>query len=537
VYKVFVVDDEIVVREGIRDEVKWKEKGFEFVGEAPDGELALMQIKELKPDILITDIKMPFMDGLELSKIVRENMPWIKIIILSGHNEFEYAKEAISLGVAEYLLKPVSAKDLIFTLMKVKSCIEEEKRERENVERMKNQLANNMPVIKNRFLSDFVQGLIPLDTANEKFSALNVDIENEYYLTTVIEKCFLSNYNSETDLKINTLVSEILENGNSALYFKKSEFETISIYKSDDKNLIEDMAFSYSQSIKYEVERNTNSKITIGVGDVHSNMEGIITSYNEAVSALKYKYAIGSSKIIGFKDVKENNRNKKVNGFEKIRKINIMEFLKFGAMNDIDRFLDKYTEQLNVQNKNFLIYSYHFLIDIALTISNFIDELEGDYEKIIPEITKMEEVISEVDSIDKFRTCAKTIIFKAFQFRDGKIKNKYGTIIDMAKKFINVKYLDQEISLNMVSSHVNVSPSHFSTIFSQETGETFIEYLTKTRIRKAKELLKTTNQRSSEVAYNVGYNDPRYFTYLFKKFTKKTPIEYRNTGVYITSEN
>src|SRR5512143_348844 len=117
-YKVFLVEDEIVAREGIRDNVDWKSTGFEFCGEAPDGEMALPLLQATQPDVLITDIKMPFMDGLELCQIVREKMPWVKIIILSGHDEFEYAQKAINLGVTEYLLKPVTTQDLHRVLQK-----------------------------------------------------------------------------------------------------------------------------------------------------------------------------------------------------------------------------------------------------------------------------------------------------------------------------------------------------------------------------------------------------------------------------------
>ena len=131
-YKVFLVEDEIVTREGIRDNVNWGAVGFEFCGEAPDGEIALPQIEETQPDVLITDIKMPFMDGLQLSKIIREHMPWIKIIILSGHNEFEYAQSAVKLGVTEYLLKPVSANDLHQVLTRLSKTLDREKKEREN---------------------------------------------------------------------------------------------------------------------------------------------------------------------------------------------------------------------------------------------------------------------------------------------------------------------------------------------------------------------------------------------------------------------
>ncbi len=127
-YKVFFVEDEIVTREGIRDNVDWKAHGFEFCGEAPDGEMALPLLQTVKPDVLITDIRMPFMDGLQLSQIVRDRMPATKIIILSGHDEFEYAQKAIKLGVFEYLLKPVSVQDLHNVLQKVASELDQETR-------------------------------------------------------------------------------------------------------------------------------------------------------------------------------------------------------------------------------------------------------------------------------------------------------------------------------------------------------------------------------------------------------------------------
>ncbi len=117
-YKVFLVEDEIVARESIRDNVDWAAMGFIFCGEASDGEVALPQIEVARPDVVITDIKMPFMDGLQLSKIIRERMPAVKIIILSGHDEFQYAQESVKLGVTEYLLKPVGVKELHQVLQK-----------------------------------------------------------------------------------------------------------------------------------------------------------------------------------------------------------------------------------------------------------------------------------------------------------------------------------------------------------------------------------------------------------------------------------
>jgi len=142
-YKVFLVEDEIVAREGIRDNVDWNLAGFEFCGEAPDGEMALPLIDSTQPDVLITDIKMPFMDGLQLCKIVRERMPSIKIIILTGHDEFNYAQDAVKLGVTEYLLKPVGVQDLYNVLERVASQLDQERQEQESLRRLKNQVEDD----------------------------------------------------------------------------------------------------------------------------------------------------------------------------------------------------------------------------------------------------------------------------------------------------------------------------------------------------------------------------------------------------------
>ena len=129
--KVFLVEDEIIIRNGIKNSINWEMHGYDFVGEASDGELALPMILEKKPDILITDIKMPFMDGLELSRLVKREFPKIKIIILSGYDEFEYAKEAINIGVTEYLLKPMSGAQLLEAVHKVGQTILEEKEQQD----------------------------------------------------------------------------------------------------------------------------------------------------------------------------------------------------------------------------------------------------------------------------------------------------------------------------------------------------------------------------------------------------------------------
>ena len=171
-YKVFLVEDEVVAREGIRDNVDWRAVGFEFCGEASDGEVALPLVEAARPDVLITDIKMPFMDGMKLSKIVRDRLPDVKIVILSGHDEFHYAQEAIKLGVSEYLLKPVSVRDLHALLERMAMQLASERKHRENLLQLQIQVDHNLPLLRERFLLRLVTGCVTPSGAAAKARAM-----------------------------------------------------------------------------------------------------------------------------------------------------------------------------------------------------------------------------------------------------------------------------------------------------------------------------------------------------------------------------
>ena len=169
-YSVFAVDDEPIVLEGIRSKIDWEGSGFTFAGEATDGEIALSMIHEIKPDILITDIKMPFMDGLQLAEAIKRTQPWIKIIILSGHDEFDYAKKAISIGIEDYLLKPFTPDELLTSLNKTASQIDKERKQLSDISRLRDELKSSEALIKKEFLNNLVHGSEEMSTALQKSS-------------------------------------------------------------------------------------------------------------------------------------------------------------------------------------------------------------------------------------------------------------------------------------------------------------------------------------------------------------------------------
>ena len=417
-YSVFLVEDEIVTREGIRNSIPWNSTPYTLAGEAPDGEIALPALRDIKPDILITDIKMPFMDGLALARIIKRDQPWIKIIILSGHDEFEYAKEAISIGVEEYLLKPISAKDMLASLEKVTREIEKEKIRMTSIENLKQRIKSTEDIIREKWLCDLITGQINTVNAIETAQNFGIDLIATGYVIMIVEI-----FTAADDYTQFTLVKEIigtmLKDREDFLLFSQSMEKLMILAKNISEDSLDDIIYTLAQGIKFETERNTSGRVAIGIGSVVEHIEEITHSYADADKAIRYMQLIGKKNITGAGDMK---------------------------------------------------------------------------------------------SID---------------YRDSHIQTKHHSKIHEAKKYIDEKFAQKDLSLNDVASHVNVSPNHFSTIFSQEAEMTFIEYLTSVRINKAKQLLLASGMKCGDIAFEVGYNDSHYFSFIFKKNIGMSPREYR----------
>ena len=233
-YKVVLVEDEIVAREGIRDNVDWRSAGFEFCGEAADGEMALPLIESARPDVLITDIKMPFMDGLQLCKIVRERLPWIKIVILSGHDEFHYAQEALKLGVTEYLLKPVGVQDLHGALQKVARQLDQERQEQEDLRELQDQVADNLKLRREKFLLRLVMGDASSLEAIQQSRQLKLDIIARWYQLTVL-KAELCDQTDQVDFQqfqqVERIVANLVQHNPDVYLLKKDLDELVLLIK------------------------------------------------------------------------------------------------------------------------------------------------------------------------------------------------------------------------------------------------------------------------------------------------------------------
>ena len=521
-YKVFIAEDEIVVREGLRNAIQSGTGPFVLVGEASDGEMALSIMKDVKPDILITDIRMPFVDGLSLSRIIKKILPWIKIIIISGHDEFQYAQEAISIGVDEYILKPISASDMLATIHKLVETIEQEKKQLSSIEHLKRQAQSNSDLIRERWLCDLVTGIVKTEEALEKGNDMGIDLIAHGYLVALIKlSTTTENYADLIAAKFH--INSLIDNQEETLCFSQSRDSIILLLMQVVSESIEETAYTLGQAIKYEVERNTNCMVAIGIGSLVERIGNLSQSYAGAEKAVQYSVKTGQKLIIGAHDL---NTFSEID-FLKLDGSSISERLKYVKKSGIEEIIDQYVAMIGDQPLQTTLIGYYLLCDLIVAISKIIDELGGVVQEVIPSLSHKEQLSEIAGSKETFCEGVRLILDTFIEFRESKSAGKYYEMIQKAKQHIHLHYADQDISLHSVASVVHVSPNHFSTIFSQETGETFIEYLTQVRINKSKELLLTTDLRSADIAYEVGFGDPHYFSFIFKKHTGISPREFR----------
>jgi len=520
-YKVFFVEDEIITREGIRDNVDWRASGFEFCGEATDGEMALPLLRTAQPDVLITDIKMPFMDGLQLSKIIRERMPWIKIIILSGHDEFEYAQKAIGLGVNDYLLKPVTVQKLQTTLQKLALQLDKERKEQAEIKRLQEQMEDHRNLLRERLLFKIAVGAVSPADAVEQGQMLGLDLIARQYLVILLKlelEDRTEQYDHDDYQQLQYTLMELAEQNPDIFVLKRDWGDMILIMKGNTREYLEEERDLLLEEMRQTVA-STRYQISIGVGPLKERIADIHQSFVEAL--LQIQSPLGNAEPLSPQSVERRE-------LLKLDKAKVENYLRHGGKDEFDQFFDAYLRPLgDTALRSRLIKNYIF-VDVILATARLIHELGGEIEKVVPELSSIETTLAGVKTVEELREQAYKIISIGLAYRDSQPNGQHTYVIRQAKEYIEQHYAEPNLSLHEVAAQANLSASHFSAVFSQETSQTFKEYLTEVRIGKAKELLRMTALRSAEIAYQVGYNDPHYFSSVFKKNTSLSPLEFRS---------
>ena len=530
--KIFLVEDEFIVREGIKN-IEWANEGFQFCGEAADGELALPLIQSEQPDIIITDIRMPFMDGLELSRIVKKELPKCKIIILSGHEEFSYAQEAISIGVTQYLLKPINSSELTDVVKRIGRQIAREREERDNYERYKREMSENEQALKVKLFNEMVSGSRSGFKIIESGRELGLKLSAKHY-QIVLLKYNLASYDEAFSTELLSLTEKFreLDTCDNIILFDRVIEGWALLVKGDSPEHLHSVREEYLAKVKALFNQYPAVRYFGGIGTIVDRLARLSESFEAAQRAFAQRFILEQNDIIGCEVpmVQRQDAEGMLSDVQELGSLNlnmVHDFLKGGEICEIDFFVEKLLSSIGSASERSLLFRQYVLVDIYLTVINFLKNI-GEDEVLPPEpFSKPEQMNELVNDPQKAKSYLIRIFTEALKRREVLSTKRYHRIIEQAKEYISRHYNDDDLSLNDIAEHVNISPSHFSSVFSRETGQSFIRYLTDQRMGKAKELLKCSDLRCSEIGANVGYKDPHYFSYLFKKLYNCSPLQYR----------
>jgi len=529
--KVFLVEDEFIVREGIKKNIDWQARGYEFCGEASDGELAFPMIQKLKPDIVITDIRMPFMDGLALSKLIKKELPETEIIILTGFEEFEYAKEGIKIGIAQYLTKPISGDELLKEVDAVAVKIEEKRKEMETREKYNRELEEMFQNERKELFQYLVTGSKSLPELLEIAERLEMNLSALWYkiiLWKVQSVNHAHDEYSKSVVEIEQRIKEIYEEKRILVFERNLEGKAF-LLKADSKEELEQIQTELLGRMEGILAEYNQIRYFGGVGIAVNRLREIPLSFENASHAFAQRYLIKENKILNGENLgqslyaQEDEFNFSGVDPKQMDRTKVKEFLKTGQKEEAIYFVEEFFKALGTNAINSSMFRQYIAMDIYFCVIDFLDGIQGQKDEIeAPDASSG--VFQNEQTVRRYVV---DVLSKTLGIRDNVASNRYGDVVKEAVRFIEDNYADEELSLNVLASHVKFSPNHLSMIFGQQTGQSFIKYLTDYRMAKAKELLRCTGKRSSEIGLEVGYKDPHYFSYLFKKTQGMTPTQYR----------
>lgn len=516
--RVFIADDEEIIRDGIRNCIEKEADRFLFAGEAPDGELALPMLMEMKPDVLITDIRMPFMDGLELARLVRRTMPWMRIVFLSGHDEFEYAQKAVSLQADAYLLKPIDSVKLVCTLEEIDVRIKQEQQQYLSAAQNASRSDRESEVLREHFLNALLSGGASTADAAEQGRKWGLSLAARQYIVCLMRL----GSGGQTITQVRALAARAFEDQEEVLWFFRGSERLILLIQGEREDEVRERAYEAAQNLRHEFRQFLGWDTLTAIGMPVARISALPEAYRSAKETLWSASACAEGGVFGSTDFEGGAAHG--GGFDFTAGGSLADKLRHASYEDVPQLVEAYFGGAAEEDMQSMLYRYYLLMDLLVTAARMAAEL--DSAEVVPP-DDPQAVLKRAATLESTKEYASEVLGQLTRrsFRHQSIR--YGGEIQRAKEFIRAQYSDSSLSLHMVAAEVGFSPNHFSTVFSQETGQTFVEYLTQVRLEAAKNLLRQSDSKMSDIAFMVGYGEPHYFSYLFKKHVGVTPRDYR----------
>ena len=530
-YSVLLVDDEEDVIRIIMKKLDWESMGLVIIGHAANGVEALEMAEELSPDIVMTDIKMPYMDGLTLCKKLKELSRTIRVIIFSGFDEFEYAKEAIKMEAAEYLLKPVNAVELKEVFERVKNDLDRELDEKRNTDKLRAYYMESLPVLQESFYMALLEGRIAPEQIGRYMDSYQVQLQGPYYVVAVLH---ISQQSLEEESRMDPFLQAV-----SVRKFAEEQVEDrwrsrVVIYLGDI--IMISQMHSREEMLEYTNEMDRlcrmakkvcNARITAGIGYLCDNLEQLPLSYQGAKQAVSYRVLYGNTRAISISEV-EPAEHVELN-WEDVYSTYIQQIMKkvrVGEQDGLEKAISQFTEWLSGEQISMQKYRI-VMMELVAELFRFTASHNLNPENVFGGNVDVYSQVLQMESAEVLDRWLRRVCTNLQNAVMNERQDSTKFFVKNAEEYVKEHFADQDLGVDEVCRKLNVSAAYFSTIFKKETGKTFVRYLTDYRMEKAVNMLMTGNEKTYVIAEKVGYTEPNYFSYVFKKQFGMSPSKYK----------
>ncbi len=526
-YRLLIAEDEDFVREAFVRNIDWNAIGF-TVMDAPDGEIALQIAKEFRPDALLTDIRMPFIDGLELVERLRADDPNLPVVVISGHDEFEFAQRALKRGVRDYLLKPVRPHVLEKAMRDVKDALDERARKDEKLQKLRALYRQSIPLLQEQFLARIAEHPSKLsETAiRNTLDELQIPLRGTAYIVCVFSASTAPDLPPSIpdahllDFALHNVLAE--EFGTDARCLRDSRGQHVAIYCKRSREQSERLfVYDCVEAVKQSAEMALTVVLTVGIGQQVEDLAGLSVSYQSAIDALSQQVLLGKGRIYDAADYAYSPPPLTL-PFGLID--DLLTAIKIEDAAAVQRALDELFSEIKARNSPDLNAMRLILAEVIGGAQKLLMEADClDAQRM----SQLYQALYTHDTMESLHILLAGALAEMKKALDDKRKSTSAALIDRACHVAAQMYTDADLSLRSVAEQVYVTPSYLSTLFKRELGTSFVEYITKLRMEKAKELLSTGEHKTYEVAALIGYSDPQYFSSRFKRYTGETPTTFR----------
>lgn len=527
-YNILLVDDETDVLEAMKKKIDWEALGFCLAGTAENGQEALEMAEQLHVDVVMTDIKMPYMDGLTLCKKLKENYRNIKVVIYSGFDDFEFAREAVHLEAEEYLLKPISSKDMENVFGKIKKKLDEEFNQHRNVNKLYEYYRKSLPAMQEQFVMGVLEGKITGERLKNMMDMYELDLNAPYYVVVnLYAEAAVKEQSEKTAQLLNFSLRDMAEEylkEKMSFYCINYLDEVIFIFMLQEDKEIENVLYHVDQICKMG-SRVLDVQVTGAVGQPCNSLDTLLSSYQEAKTAMEYRTILGGSQVLYIKDIEPNPQDSVA--FMEYDFQNLVRAVKIGDRKETDEAIQSFMDSL----RNGCITPNQYQL-ICMELSTELMKIGRSYKLRTKQIFGAGEHIPWQElykhlSVDELESWLREICNNLRHTLRHERSDSTIRLTEQAKAYIGEHYKENDLSAETLCHQLNVSAAYFSTIFKKEVGLSFVAYLTKIRLEHAVELLRTTEDKTYVIAEAVGYTEPNYFSYVFKKQYGISPSKYR----------